>query len=303
MRRSMAFVLTVISLIFLAGAGSRPLPAAGPRNLVVFFEFLDNTNGVEDAVEFIFNKMVGVSDQLIIQSPARLYGFSPKTLARPKAELIAMMQEKLRGDISRAGQNYKQVIKDLETAVRNLEGFIMPTDMPTEGGQTGAPETRDLTELFAFYRQGLENLNQLRMINDRSLRQLSAAFRGQKGENHIIVLFEREFRPVPRREAMNVLADMPKFAFQANELFLTGNTKEPFDVAALADYYKQVPLTQHFIYVTSKSNSSSGSLLENSNDIYSAFSKLADATSGVSKTIAEPTAGLEAIMKAWKGAK
>ncbi len=303
MRRSMVFALMVISLSFLIVTGSSQLPAAGPRNLVVFFEFLENANGVEEAVEFIFNKMVGPSDQLIIQSPARLYGFSPKTLARPKAELIAMMQEKLRGDISRAGQNYKQVIKDLETAVRNLEGFIMPMDVPADGGMMGTPETRDLTELFAFYRQGLENLNQLRLANDKSLRQLAAAFSGQKGENHIIVLFEREFRPVPRREAMNVLADMPKFAFQSNELFLTGNTKEPFDVAALADYYKQVPLTQHFIYVTSKSTASSGSLLENSSDIYSTFSKLAEASGGVCKTIAEPTAGLEAIMKAWKGAK
>ncbi len=299
MRRSMAFALTVISLIFLAGAGSSPLPAAGPRNLVVFFEFLDNASGVEDAVAFIFNKMVGPSDQLIIQSPARLYGFSPKTLSRPKAELIAMMQEKLRGDISRAGQNYKQVINDLEIAVRNLENFLVGE----YAGSGGVPETRDMTELLNPYRQGLANLGLLRMVNDASLRQLSAAFRGQKGENHIIVLFEREFRPVPRREALNVLADMPKYAFQSNELFLTGNTKEPFDVAALADYYKQVPLTQHFIYVTSKSNSFSNNLLENSNDIYSAFSKLANDTGGVSMTIAEPTAGLEAIIKAWKGAK
>jgi len=295
----MAIALTVISLIFLAVAGSSPLPAAGPRNLVVFFEFLDNANGVEDAVEFIFNKMLGPSDQLIIQSPARVYGFSAKTLSRPKAELIAMMQEKLRGDISRAGQNYKQVIKDLEIAVRNLEDFLVGE----YAGSGGVPETRDMTELFTPYRMGLANLGQLRMVNDKTLRQLSAAFRGQKGENHIIVLFEREFRPVPRREALNVLADMPKFAFLANELFLTGDTKEPFDIAALIEYYKQVPLAQHFIYVTSKSTSSSGNLLESSNDMYSAFSKLAEATGGVCKTIAEPTAGLQAIMKAWKEAK
>jgi len=295
----MAIALTVISLTFLALAGSSPLPAAGPRNLVVFFEFLESANGVEDAVEFIFNKMLGPSDQLIIQSPARVYGFSPKTLARPKAELIAMMQEKLRGDISRSGQNYKQVIKDMETAVRNLEDFVVGE----YAGSGGVPETRDMTELFNPYRQGLANLSQLRMVNDASLRQLSAAFRGQKGENHIIVLFEREFRPVPKREALNVLADMPKFAFLANELFLTGETKEPFAVAALADYYKQIPLTQHFIYVTSKSTSSSGNLLESSSDIYAAFSKLAEATGGICTTIAEPMAGLESVMKAWKKVK
>jgi hypothetical protein len=302
MQRNMVITLLVLSLAFLATAGSSPLPAAGPRNLVVFFEFLDNANGVEDAVEFIFNKMLGLGDQLIIQSPARTYGFSQATLSQPKAELIAKMQEKLRGDISKSGQNYKQVIKNLETAVFNIEDFVMSSGAE-DSGKGGQPQTSDLSELFILYRQELANLNQLRIVNEKSLRQLSAAFRGQKGENHIIVLFEREFRPVPRREVLNILADMPKFATQSNELFFTSNVKEPFDIAALADYYKQVPLTQHFIYVTAKSNSSSGNLLENSNDIYSTFSKLAEATGGVCTTISEPTAGLQSIMKAWKGTK
>jgi len=300
MRRSFLLALWTMSLTFLAAAGSSPLPAAdGPRNVIVFFEFVDDTNGVKGALEIIFNKMLGPGDQLIIQSPARVYGFSQATLAKPKAELIALMSDKLRGDITQAGQNYQQVIKDLETAVRNLEGFILPTDVPSDG----SPETRDLTELFNYYRQGLANLTQLRKINDASIRQLTGAFRGQKGENHVIVLLERELRPVPRREALNILADMPKYAFNANELFLTGNTKEPFPVAALAEYFKQVPLTLHFIYITSKNTSTSGSVIENSGDVYSAFSKLAEATGGIRQTSSEPAGGLEFVLKAWKEAK
>jgi hypothetical protein len=300
MLRRNLFTIAAIALTLLAAAGPGDLAAATPRNLIVFFEFIEPGVGVESAVEFIFNRMLGPSDQLIIQSPLRVYGFSPKTLSRPKAELIAMMSEKLRGDISQGAQGYQQVIRDLEGAVRNLEGFVMPSGIPTDEGMTGAPETRDLSELFNYYRQGLANLAQLRKVNDASLRQLSGAFRGQKGENHIVVFFEREFRPVPRREALNILGDMPKFAFQANELFTIGNLKEPVDAAALADFFKQVPLTQHFIYVTGKSASASGNLLENSGDIYSAFSKVARATGGVCETVAEPVDGLKAVVKAWK---
>jgi hypothetical protein len=295
MQRDIVITLLVLSVAFLATAGSSPLPAAGPRNLVVLCEFLDNANGVEDALAFIFNKMLGPGDQLIIQSPAQTYGFTRDTLSQPKAELIAMMQGKLRGDISRAGQDYKQVIKNLDTAAREIEELAYPT---------GAIDTtKDLNELFILYRQELANLNQLRKVKDTSLRKLTSAFRGQKGENHLIVLFEREFRPIPRREALNALADMPKFAFQSNELFFPSNVREPFDIAALADYYRQVPLTQHFIYITSKNTLAGVNLLENSNDIYSTFSKLAEATGGVCVTISEPTAGLQSIMKAWKGTK
>jgi hypothetical protein len=300
MRLSIVSVLFAISLILLSVAGSSPLSATnGPRNLIVFFEFLDNANGVEEAVDYIFNQMIGPSDQLIIQSPARVYGFSRATLSKPKAELIAMMQEKLRGDIAKGTQSYKQVINDLKLASRNIEAMAMPAD----DAPVSLPEVRDLGELIMVYRQGLANMNQLRKVNDASLRQLANAFRGQKGENHLIILFEREFRPVPNRVTLNVLADMPKLAFQANELFLTGNLKEPFDIAALAGYFKQIPLTQHFVYITSKNDSSNSSQLENSGDIYAAFSKIAKETGGICETTSEPVTGLESIIKALNEAK
>ncbi len=297
MRRIIISVLVAISVICLAASGAHPLQGAdNPRNIVVFFDLHESTDGLEDAVEFIFNKLVGPSDQLIIRSPAGLYGFSRAKLAQPRAELIAMVRDKVRSDITKGAQSYKQVVNELELAVRNLEGLVMPSGVQGDP----LPETRDLSELFNFYRQALLNLAQLRKVNDASLRQLADAFRGQQGENHIIVLFEREFRPVPRREALNILAEMPKFAFQANEMFLTGGMKEPFDASALAEYFKQVSLTQHFIYLTAKKTSATGNLLENSGDIYSAFSKIAGATGGASLATAEPVDGLKAVVKAWK---
>ncbi len=299
MQRKALVAVLVIFLVLLAAVPPR-LAAAGPRNLIVFFDFRENVLGVENAVDFIFNKMLEPSDQLIIQSPARVYGFSAKTLAQPKAQLAAAMREKLRSDVSQASQFYKQTLSDLQTAARNIAVFAYP-DLASDGG--GLPETRDLGELFTFYRQGLDNLAQLRKVSDAALRQLTGAFKGQKGENHVIILFEREFRPVPRREALNALGDMPKFAFQANELFAIGSTADPFDTAALAEYFKQVPLAQHFVYVTSKAASASANQIENSGDLYAAFSKIAQATGGVTITTAEPQDGLKAVLKAWKEAK
>lgn len=288
-------ILPALALILLAcpaAAASAPRPEPGlARNLVVYFEFLDNGNGVEEAVTCLFERMLGPQDRLIIQSPARAYSFSRDTLSRPKAEIIALMQEKLRGDIAKTAQSYKQIISDLDDAAREIEELAYPT---------GAIDTtKDMNELFILYRQALANLNQLRKINAASLRRLAGAFRGHQGENHIIILFEREFRPIPRREALNVLADTPRFAMQSNELFATGNMKEPFAVAALANDFNQVPLAQHFIYITSKHPSVAGNLFENSGDVYAAFSRIAFATGGVCRTISEPVSGLEAILESW----
>jgi hypothetical protein len=288
-------VLILLTALAAAAAPARPAPAAKPappRNLIVFFEFLDNANGVEEAVEFVFERMIRPGDQLIIQSPTRTYGFSPATLAQPKAKLAALTGKRLRSDIARASTGYKQVVRDLETAAAEIAEHAYPT------GTVDA--NKDMNELFIFYRQELGNLNQLRKVNADSLRRLVGTFSGHEGENHLIVLFEREFRPIPRREALNVLSEMPVFAVQANELFATGNMNEVFDIAAMTGHFLGVPLTLHFVYVTSKHISAGGNLFENSGDIYSAFSRLARDTGGVTVTRAEPQAGLEEIVRAWE---
>jgi hypothetical protein len=226
MRRRFSAILFLAILIVLASVGSGVLQAAdSQRNFVVFFEFFDNSSGVEAALKNIFDDMLGPDDLLIIYSPVRLYSFSKTTLARPKAELISMMKEKLRGDISKAAQNYKQVIKDMEGIVRLIENIVLGTGPADEEG--------DLSNLFMRYSQGLVNLQQLRKVNEPALRQIAGLFRDQRGQNHIVLLFEREIRPVPNRDALNQLRDSPVFAMRANELFASDNLKAPFDTDAI----------------------------------------------------------------------
>jgi hypothetical protein len=298
MRRLLVSILFLATLIVLASMGPGVLQAADrQRNYVVFFEFLDNSSGAEDALTYIFNDMLGPDDQLIIYSPARLYSFSKTTLARPKADLIAMMKEKLRGDVSQAAQNYKQVIKDMESVVRNIETIVL------EIGPADPGEELNLSNLFMRYKQSFSDLQQLRKINEAALRQIAGLFRNQRGQNQLALLFEREFRPVPTGEALNKLRELPVFAMQANELFASDNPKPLFNADAIGELFKQAPLTFHFLYVKSNSNFSSGATFENSGDVYSVFSKLAKNSGGICDTIAEPVAGLKAIMAALQEAK
>lgn len=293
MRRSLVLILSLAAMIVLVSMGSGVLQAAdSQRNYVVFLEFLDNSSGAEDAIGYVFNDMLGPDDQLIIYTPARLYSFSKTTLARPKADLIAMMKEKLRGDISQAAQNYKQIIKDMEGVVRNIETIVL------EIGPADPGEELDLNNLFMRYKQSFGDLQQLRKINETALRQIAGLFRNQRGQNHMVLLFEREFRPVPTGEAMNKLRELPVFAVQANELFASDNLKPLFNADAIAELFKQAPLTFHFLYVKSNSNFSIGATFENSGDVYSIFSKLAKNSGGVCDTIADPVAGLKSIMAA-----
>jgi hypothetical protein len=310
MYRRLISILLLTSLIVFTSLGSGILQAAdSQRNFVVFFEFLNNSSGADDALKYIFNDMLEPDDQLIIFSPVRLYSFSKTTLARPKADLIAMMSEKLRGDISQAGQNYEQVIKELESIVRDIETYISMygesenEESASHGSGSATAGITTLRDLFTRYRQGLVSLQQLRKTNDSTLRQIAGMFRNQRGQNHIILLFEREFRPIPNRVTMDQLHNMPLFAMQGNELFASDNLNAPIDTDVFGELFKQVPLTLHFLYIQSKNNFKTDAIFENSGDVYAAFSKVAKTTGGISETIAEPVAGLKSIMTALKEVK
>jgi hypothetical protein len=296
MTRNLVSILFLAILCVFSASGAGALQAAdSQRNFVVFCELLDNTNGLEDAVDYLIKDMVSPNDQLIIYSPVRLYSFSKTTLARPKSELIAVLREKLRTDISQASQNYKQVVRDLEAAATAIQTKVLDTD--------SSDESEDLRNLFMRYRSGMANLQQLRKVNEAVLRQIAELFRKQTGQNHIVMLLEREYRPIPGRDALNELHNVPVFAFQCNELFSSENMKSPMDTDALGEFFKQVPLTFHFLYITSKNTSVTGSKFESSGDLYAAFSKLAKTTGGVCDTMAEPAAGLKAVYTALKETK
>ncbi len=300
MQHKLVSILFLATLVVFMSAGSGGLRAAdSQRNFVVLFEFIDNARGVEAAVEYIFNDMLGPDDQLIIYSPVRLYSFSKTTLKRPKAELISMMNEKLRGDTSRAAQNYQQIIKDMEGVVRSIDSNVLGTGAPddAEDGVNG------LRNLFTRYRMGLVNLQQLRTVNEPALRQIAGLFRNQPGQNHVILVFERESRPIPNHDAMNELHKIPEYSMQSSELFASDNLNAPVNADAMSEFFKQVPLTLHFLYIKSKSNLTTDAVFENSGDIYSAFSKIAKTTGGVCDTIAEPATGLQSVMKALQEAK
>ncbi len=287
-------IVLVLSTLLLPIAA--PAADDAPRNFVIRFDILNYDGSVDDAVRFIFSDLLRSGDQLIVYSPARVYGFSKTTLTKPRSELIAFLQKNLRDDTSKAGRSYELVIRDMKGYVRTLENVIL--------GMAASPQEAevDLKNSIGSYRNQLENLQQLRRINEPLLQQLVGIFRNQPGSNHLVIFYEKELRPVPKRQVMDKLRDMPKISFQALELFAQDNTKAPFDAAAFAAQCAQMPVKVHFFYVKPKNEDTlSEGMFEQSGDIFNAFSSVAKATGGLRSTVGEPRAALVELDKVARG--
>jgi hypothetical protein len=280
---AISFVLTV--------QASAPQEVGMPRNFVLLFDILNYTRDVGDAVTFFYTQVLAPDDQLVIYTPARAYGFSKDTLAQPKRELSEAMKEKLRGDTAACSSNYKTIFNEM----KNQAGAI-------EGGQaTSADGLSGIKNSLTMYRQDMENLRTLRQVNEPLLMKIVDMFKTQSGKNHLVMIYEAEFRPIPNKDTLSRLRAIPEIAFIVAELFASDNQKSPLDARKFIDILREAKASLHFLYIKPKDKSSVQDFKEHSADMYDVFSQIAKATGGIVETTASPEAALKSLFKAIGG--
>ena len=277
-------LLSGLLLCLVVGAqANAPQPESQRHNYILFFEILDYTREMGDAVSFFLTQVLEPGDQLIIYSPVRVYGFSRATLAQPKKDLVRSVQDKLRGDTAFCRTNYQVIMDDMKIQVREVADNISSQE--------------DLKRSLSMYRQSLASLQSLRKVNEDLLRQVVGVFKANPGKNHAVMVFQAEFRPIPDKETMNRLRAMPIISFEANELFAETDQKPPFDAGAFSALFKEVPITLDFFYIKPKDVSMAQDIKEQSVDMYSVFSQMATATGGILQTTANPEAAFKELLR------
>jgi hypothetical protein len=279
--------LIALSLV-LTVQPSAPQEGGTPRNFVLLFDVLNYTRDAGDAVTFFFTQVLAPDDQLMIYTPARVYGFSKETLAQPKRELSEAMKEKLRGDTAACSLNYKTIFNEMRNQAEAIEG-----------GQTTSADGRSaIKNSLTMYRQDMEDLRNLRKVNEPLLMKIVDMFKTQPGKNHMVMIYEAEFRPIPDKETLSRLRAIPEIAFIVAELFASDDQKSPLDARKFIDLLKEANVSLHFLYIKPKDKSSVQDYKEHSADMYDVFSQIAKGTGGLVETTASPEAALRSLFKA-----
>jgi hypothetical protein len=123
-------------------------------------------------------------------------------------------------------------------------------------------------------------------------------FKTQQGKNHLVMLYEAEFRPIPNKETLSRLRADPEIAFIIAELFASDDQKSPLNAEKFIDIFGEGKVTLHFLYIKPKDRSLVQDFKEHSADMYDVFTKIAKATGGLVETTANPEAALKSLVKA-----
>jgi hypothetical protein len=199
--------------------------------------------------------------------------------------LLQITKDVLKRDISVEGAAYKDIIRQMEVVVRTF------TD----------PDTAQPKNLLTQYRQLKESLFTIRKLNEKLFMDLAAMFKQAKGENHIIIFYEKRIRVIPRRQVMERLRGNPEVRFEVNEVLESESAKEVMNAETVIQALKDAAVTLDFVYLNTKMRQSRDmEEKEFSGDIYNVFSKIAKETGGTVRIASRVDAALKEILSGKK---
>jgi VWFA-related protein len=255
------------------------------RHFVLVFEVIDYLPELSQAVEYFFRTVYLEGDSLTVITPKRTYTFREDALSRlSREDVIRQLNAKLRADIVMANTEYKTLVKDIE-------------DMYT---QTGIFywDTGDWRNVI---REMLDQLEQLRAVNEKRMVEFSDFLRSKSGQKNVFMFYQAEMLPKydPFSEdaaTSGVLVtapiENPTIGFKYMDLGSLYHREITFDVDRIKQIFSDSSIQIHFLFVTKDPihelsiermeslNEQHIRYEEQSEDIFSAFTQVAEATGG-----------------------
>jgi len=253
------------------------------RNFLLVFDITDYSSQVEEAVTIFFNKVIQPDDQIVILSPLKYYFLTPQKADLPKNQLIEEVIKNLKKDIRSAAYKYRNYFEEMRRIVAGLTASARSTSR--QSGYYDVP--------LRTYRMACENMMELRSAYESRLMNIAKIFRSTrgKGDNHMLMFFQKQFRPIPKGTMGG------SFFFAAVETFQSTKYKHNLNLKKIKFALTHASVKVHFLYLRGKRDTSSRGIkyLETTSALYKFFSKISKATGGINLKAAKPSRFLKKL--------
>jgi len=272
--------------------GIAPLVA---REFVLFFEMMEYLPEIDNVLDYFFDKVILPGDAVIVITPMNSYNMRSDALAKlSKATLKGQLRGKLRKDILMGSSEYTKTIDDLYMTLAN--------DSP-------------LDEKLHLYSVYLAKLESLRRVNEKGLFQFADFLKSMPGQKYVYMFYQKEsipqYNPKLLMQLETANQDDVALTFQIMEKFSLFSREIGFNVDAVKKAYSDSSIAIHFLFLTkmpavrnpvsTRQSSAAPSqivMVERSEDIFSAFNQVAQATGGISESSANARSSFQRAVDA-----
>ena len=280
------------------------------RNFFLFFEVGSYDAKIGEALDYFVNGVFMPGDVLTVVTPVKTYRLKPRAFeARTRGEISNQIKGLIRRDATIGSTEYNGILTDLDDMSRALlfamaQLFYVPTDnLIVDGNAVLAYKDLSVDDILTRYISTLKRLENIRSIDEQRILDLPGALRGEAGQKHVFVFYEREFIPRINPRMLDLYTEMfqdrPDIQHKMSEVFEFYRREFPYDIAKLQESYSDASIAIHFLMFAKPPKSTPEvQYKEQSDDIYSLFRQMAEATGGVTTVSENPTFLLRSAVEA-----
>ncbi len=277
------------------GNSQRFMPQISSRYFVLLFDILTFLPKVEQAIDLFFERVFSPEDRLMIITAMNVYNLEANSWkAEDREELCEQFKSIVRKDSVIGNAEYRDNLKSLERLAAQLSNLRLDA--------AGFESDEDRIDMIlSRYTTMLRKMETIRVVNQKKLIQFAQELGNKEGQKHVFLFYQREFIPQPQPKIILSYQQMfqtrQDILFKLNDVFDFYRRDMNFDAEKIKQAYSDSSVAVHFLFLTKPPDDPAHQLYyrEQSEDIFSAFYQLAQATGGY--TIASANA-LPAFQKA-----
>jgi hypothetical protein len=269
------------------------------RKFYLLFQLFEYHPKLAEAIRYLFDQELLPGDSLEIQTPMRNYKLSAAAFAnKPKNVLAEEMTDFVKKDIVQGSLAYNSLLNDLKRHVRGI-GVSNPmggleTDTETEG--------IGVEMLLPRYKEILAKMEALRRIDIDKFVLFAQALKNQGGQKFVFFIYQREFRPeispAVIQQIMGLNQDSPHILDGIQELFMFYTRNISQNTKRMRESFADSSVHFSLIFMNKAPEQLARIVMrEQSEDIFKAFSAVAQATGGIVDTSQNPAVGFKSALE------
>ena len=283
--------------------GSRDYNPITARRFYFLFQITDYNPKISDSIHYFFQNIYTPADQVVVMTPLKNYTLSSASLKHKRMEtIVAEMQNTIRRDTNVGLSEYNSLIADLREIVTSLTTSkqsrgATTIDSVTIGSETDPTELNKVELLLPRYRDTLQNLEEIRLIDEKKLIKFAQRLKKLRHQKYIYFFYQREFRPELHPTLLDRLLtetqDKPNVREMLIELFQSYHRNISIDTQQLVRAFADSSALFNIIFFDSQPRTVPGIYMrEQSEDLFRILSQIAVSTGGFLDSAYNPETAL-----------
>lgn len=273
------------------------------RNFFLIFQLTEYNPKLEEAFDYLFGEVLLPEDSLTIITPVKNYSLPQKALEKfSKEQLSEEMQSIIRKDTNLGSAQYRSIMRDLRRIVQAISGDNFMSDSDSGSGT----EFSSLDLLFPRYRQALQDMEKLRIVDENWFLNFAQQLKKLEGQKNVFFFYQREFRPEISQRVIDGLLqanqDKPNIQGDIQDLFQMYYRDTNLNADRLKQAFADSAMYFYFIFMNKKPEYATGvHMREQSEDVFNTFKQVTEATGGLVDSSQNPAAGFRNTVDASEG--